>query len=302
MYHCCTITTADHLYKTLALYDSLRRVQPDIFLHVLCIDTLTERITEGNIAVYGINDLKTLPSAATIISKYSSSKDKLRWSLKPVFLHYLLEQKIDKVIYLDNDIYFFGDPVFLFDLLDTHDILLTPHHYPRDPSRDQNWLEANFRVGLYNAGFVAVHKNAIRDLDWWAACCAYRCEKNPLRGMFDDQKYLDLIPVMNERAHIVRHKGCNVAEWNKAVINRTERDGHIYLDEKYPLVFIHFNGTTVRAIEQGEEPLLKKSLTSYLENLAKYKPKIKAEHLYTMPGLIDRIKYRIWKVATDASL
>lgn len=302
MYHCCTITTADHLYKTLALYDSLRRVQPDIFLHVLCIDILSEKIPDGNIAAYSIDNLQDLPSAATIISKYSSSKDKLRWSLKPVFLHYLLEKKADKVIYLDNDIYFFGEPAFLFDLLDTYDILLTPHHYPRDPSRDQNWLEANFRVGLYNAGFVAVNKNAIRDLDWWAACCAYRCEKNPLRGMFDDQKYLDLLPVMNERAHIVRHKGCNVAEWNKAVISRTERDGQIYLDEKYPLVFIHFNGTTVRAIEQGEEPLLQKSLVNYLETLSRYKPEIKAEHLYTMPGLIDRIKYRIWKVATDASL
>lgn len=302
MYHCCTITTADHLYKTLALYDSLRRVQPDIFLHVLCIDALTEKFPEGNVAVYGPNDLKGLPSAATIISKYSSSKDKLRWSLKPVFLHYLLEQKADKAIYVDNDIYFFSDPAFLFDQLNEYDFLLTPHHYPRDPSRDQNWLEANFRVGLYNAGFIAVNKKAIRDLDWWAACCAYRCEKNALRGTFDDQKYLDLIPVMNERAHIVRHKGCNVAEWNKAVISRTARDGHIYLDEKYPLVFIHFNGSTVRAIEHGEERLLKKSLDAYLENLAKYKREIRAEHLYTMPGLIDRIKYRIWKVATDASL
>lgn len=302
MYHFCTITTADHLYKTLALYDSLRRVQPDAFLHVLCIDTLREKLPAGNIALYGPEDLQGLPSAQTIISKYSASKDKLRWSLKPVFLHYLLERKAEKVIYTDNDIYFFGDAAFLYDLLGEYDILLTPHHYPRDPARDQNWLEANFRVGLYNAGFVGVNKNAIRDLDWWAACCAYRCEKNALRGMFDDQKYLDLIPVMNEKAHIVRHKGCNVAEWNKAVISRTERNGQIYLDEKYPLVFVHFNGTTVRAIEQGEEPLLKRSLTTYLENLSKYKPTIKADDLYRQPGIVDRIKYRIWKMATDASL
>lgn len=302
MYHCCTITTADHLYKTLALYDSLRRVQPDTFLHVLCIDELKEKLPDGNIALYGINELAELSSAATIISKYSSSKDKLRWSLKPVFLHYLLEMKADKFIYLDNDIYFFGDPAFLFELLSEHDFLLTPHHYPRDPSRDQNWLEANFRVGLYNAGFVGASKNAIRDLDWWAACCAYRCEKNPLRGMFDDQKYLDLIPVMNEHAHIVRHKGCNVAEWNKAVISRTEQKGQVYLDETYPLIFVHFNGTTVRAIEQGEEPLLKEPLRIYFENLKKYKSSVSTSQLYSMPGLIEQLKYRIWKVATDSSL
>ncbi|MBS1618491.1 MAG: hypothetical protein JST76_08230, partial [Bacteroidetes bacterium] len=200
------------------------------------------------------------------------------------------------------DIYFFGDYAFLFDLLDEYNFLLTPHHYPRDPDRDQNWLEANFRVGLYNAGFVAVSRDAIAHLDWWAACCAYRCEKNPLRGMFDDQKYLDLIPVMNEQAHVLRHKGCNVAEWNKVVIRRTERDGQIYLDEKYPLVFIHFNGTTVRAIEQGEEPLLKKPLATYMENLSKYRADIQASDLYQLPGILEQIKYHIWRTATDASL
>ena len=187
MYHCCTITTADHLYKTMALYDSLRAVQPDTFLHVLCIDELKEKLPTGNISLYTIDMLKHLPSAQTIITKYSASKDRLRWSLKPVFLHYLLDAKANKAIYVDNDIYFYSDPAFLFELLEAHDFLLTPHHYPRDPSRDQNWLEANFRVGLYNAGFIGVNKKAIRDLDWWAACCAYRCEKNSLRGIFDDQ-------------------------------------------------------------------------------------------------------------------
>lgn len=302
MYHFCTISSADHLHKTLALYDSLRRIHTDAFLHVLCTEDLIDKLPPGNIALYHIPDLTHLPSAQAIVSKYSSSADKLRWSLKPVFLHYLLEEKSDKVIYIDNDIYFFGDYAFLFDLLDEYNFLLTPHHYPRDPDRDQNWLEANFRVGLYNAGFIAVRRDAIAHLDWWAACCAYRCEKNPLRGMFDDQKYLDLMPVMNERAHVLRHKGCNVAEWNKAVISRTERDGQIYLDEKYPLVFIHFNGTTVRAIEQGEEPLLKKPLATYMENLSKYREDIQASDLYQLPGILEQIKYRIWRTATDASL
>ncbi|MBS1624852.1 MAG: hypothetical protein JST83_12575 [Bacteroidetes bacterium] len=302
MYHFCTISSADHLHKTLALYDSLRRIHTDAFLHVLCTEDLMDKLPPGNIALYHIPDLAHLPSAQTIISKYGSAADRLRWSLKPVFLHYLLQEKAHKVIYIDNDIYFFGDYAFLFDQLDTYNFLLTPHHYPRDPGKDQNWLEANFRVGLYNAGFVAVSRAAIDHLDWWAACCAYRCEKNPLRGMFDDQKYLDLMPVMNEGAYVLRHKGCNVAEWNKAVINRTERDGEIYLDEKYPLIFIHFNGTTVRAIEQGEEPLLKKPLATYLENLSKYRDGIRASDLYQMPGILEQIKYRIWRTATDASL
>ena len=302
MYHFCTITTADHLFKTWTLYDSLREIHADAFLHVLCIDELPKDSTCENIAFYSLADLSDMPAAKTIRSKYSVSKDKLRWSFKPIFLSYLLQKKADKVVYTDNDIYFEGDYAFIFDLLDSYDFLLTPHHYPRDPNKDQNWLEANFRVGLYNAGFVGVNKNAIKDLTWWAECCAYRCEKNPLRGTFDDQKYLDLIPIMNENAHIMRHKGCNVAEWNKAIISRTERDGKVYLDEKDSLIFVHFNGTTVRAITEGEEPLLAPLFNKYLDNLKKYRPGIKAGDLYSTPGMIDRLKYRIWKLATDNSL
>jgi hypothetical protein len=302
MYHFCTITTADHLYKTLALYDSIMAIDSAAYMHVLCIDALPASLPQGNITFYTPDRLSHIPFAKAIISKYSSSQDKLRWSLKPVFLHYLLDEKTEKAVYADNDMYFFDDYVFLFDLLDTYDFLLTPHHYPRDPTKEQNWLEANFKAGLYNAGFIGVGKTAIPHLQWWAGCCAYRCEKNLLRGTFDDQKYLDLIPVMDDKAHIIRHKGCNVAEWNKATISRSEKNGKIFLDEKYPLVFVHFNGTTIQAIKKGEEPLLKNSLSIYLHNLKQHKQDIKTEDLYRPLSLIDRLKYRIWKIATDASL
>jgi hypothetical protein len=107
---------------------------------------------------------------------------------------------------------------------------------------------------------------------------------------------------MNERAYIIRHKGCNVAEWNKTLISRSERDGKVYLDDSNPLIFVHFNGTTMRAIAEGEEPILAPLFNQYLYNLRKYRHGIKAQELYNIPGIIDRVKYRIWKLATDLSL
>jgi hypothetical protein len=302
MYHFCTITTADHLYKTQALYDSVRSIHAEAYMHVLCIDAVGELPVWESASFYRTSDLRALPAAATILSRYSSSSDKLRWCLKPVFLRYLTAQVADPVIYTDNDIYFYGDYAFLFELLDEYNFLLTPHHYPRDPHRDQNWLEANFKVGLYNAGFIGVNKTAADSLDWWAECCIYRCEKNPLRGTFDDQKYLDLIPVMNEKAHIIRHKGCNVAEWNKAVISRSEKDGQVILDGSYPLIFVHYNGTTVRAIAEGTEPHLKKSFDLYLDMLKKYKPGVQIGQLMNHQSISDQIKYSIWKIATRLGL
>jgi hypothetical protein len=286
------------MYKTLSLYDSLRAAHRDCCLHVLCIDELSAVPESEYLFLYRSRDMAQVPLAAGIISRYRSSADKLRWCLKPVFLCYLTENKADKVIYVDNDIYFYDDYAFLFDLLDRYNFLLTPHNYPRDPAREQNWLEANFKVGLYNAGFVGVNKTAWKSLEWWAACCAWRCEKNPIRGAFDDQKYLDLIPVIEEKAHVLRHRGCNVAEWNRAVISRSERNGKVILDGEYPLIFIHYNGTTVRAIIEGSEPFLKNSFDTYLVHLKKYKPDISTDQLINHPSLMDRLKYAIWKIAT----
>jgi len=270
---------------------------------VLCIDKLPDLTTDlQQLYFYTTGDLTQITSAADICSKYAGSADKLRWSLKPVFLNYLLQTKAEKVIYIDNDIFFYKDCTFLFDMLDEYDFLLTPHYYPHDPKQNQNWLEANFKVGLYNAGFVAVSKAAGESLDWWAKCCAYRCEKNMLRGTFDDQKYLDLIPVINEKAQIIRHKGCNVAEWNRSVITRTESENEVLLDGIYPLIFIHFNNTTIRAIIENNEPVLKKSFDIYFEALKKHKPELKVTQLYGQDSWLSKLKYLIWKTATSYGL
>jgi hypothetical protein len=298
MYHFCTITTADHLYKTLALRDSIVAQESEAVLHVLCLDVLATQTPSDNIIFYSSEMLSLYPVAAKVQAVYKDSKDKLRWCFKSVFLRYLTEHKADKVVYTDNDIYFHGHYRFLFDLLDEYNFLLTPHHYPRDPHLNQNWLETNFKVGLYNAGFIGVNKGAVSSLVWWAECCAYRCEKNPLRGAFDDQKYLDLIPVMNEKAHIVRHKGCNIAEWNKDEIKRSLKDGKVWLDEVFPLVFIHYNGTTVRAILEGAEPCLISCLDTYVSNLRKYKSDLKTDNLINRIRKMDIVKLVIWKTAT----
>ena len=288
------------MYKVFALADSIGETAPNTLLHVLCTDKNDISESHTQCRFYKLTDLKDVPCFDAISTKYKRQSDRLRWSLKPIFLHYLLQVESDKVIYVDNDIYFEGKSTFLFDLLSEHSFLLTPHHYPRNPNKDQNWLEANYKVGLYNAGFVGVNLKAKEHLIWWAECCAYRCEKNPLRGTFDDQKYLDLIPIIAEDALVLKHKGCNVAEWNRIQIKRTRRsDGTIWLDEIYPLIFIHFNHTTVKVILSGGEPYLQESLKRYMSNLKKYRPDIEPGKMIKPDKLIDKIKYYIWKKATE---
>lgn len=301
MNHFCTISTHSHLYKTLALADSVQNHGRSFILHVLMVDG-DKNYKAQNCVFYNLDDLTGNDTAAQIIKKYKRASDKLRWSLKPVFLTHLLKNTDQKVVYVDNDQFFYNDYNFLFDLLSTHSILLTPHYYKHNPVEQQNWLEANYKVGLYNAGFLGASRSGIETLEWWGNCCLYRCEKNALRGLFDDQKYLDLVPVIDKNALVLRHQGCNVAGWNIELCKRTMVNGNVVINNEYPVVFVHYNAFTIRQIENGTDPLLAKMYEEYFMSLKKHKPDLNRANLISTEPFIEKLKYYIWHTATSLGL
>lgn len=284
----CTISTHSHLFKSFALADSLAPYGG--ILHILLVDSsLSKKEAPPNVQFHFLKDLQSNISKK-IQLKYSNKQDCLRWSLKSVFLIHLLQT--DKtVIYIDNDIYFYSDPSFLFEKLSASNILLSPHHYPRDPEKNQNWFEANFKVGLYNAGFLGANNQSIDVLIWWAKACLYRCEKNAWRGLFDDQKYLDLFPIIEKKTKIIEHLGCNVAEWNAEVCVKKESSKGLVINEEFPLVFYHFNYFSLQNLSESSY-----LLTSYLTALQKYKPSINFSSLVPKESNLDKIKLFLWKI------
>lgn len=236
----CTISTFSHLFKAFALADSLAVFQKD--LKVLLIDGDVDKLSKSapnNITFFSLTDLIS-ERANAVKAKYK--EDYLRWALKPVFLLHLLSD-YSSVIYVDNDIYFFNDSKFLEDYLLEYNILLTPHFYPSEPNRNQTWLEANFRIGLFNAGFIGVNTGAKKALEWWADCCLYELRKAYWRGLFDDQKYLDLFPILFEKVKIIKDRGCNLAGWNSDIILKMDK-----------IIFIHFNEYTINKFKNTGNP------------------------------------------------
>lgn len=240
----CTISTKSHLYKSKALHASLFSLFDGDFC---CLVTDAVAVNWENNAI--IHDLESLETEDIISLKEKYKSDKLRWALKPVYLKYLLAIGYEKVIYIDNDVYFFNSPLKLFDKLNLFSILLTPHYYPSDPKNHQNWFEANFRVGLYNAGFIGVNQNAIPMLNWWIDACRYNLKKSFWRGLFDDQKYLDLVPIIFEGVEVVKDTGCNLAGWN--FNNRLNTLKGPNLDS---ITFIHFAELTIREFSKIDSP------------------------------------------------
>ncbi len=247
----CTISTQSHLFKSYALLESVRKYSnADLF----CLVTDTDEHPDMSFIHHSGTAALNSERAEKIKRKYSNNPDKLRWALKPVYLKHLLENGYDKVIYADNDIFFYSSPDLLFEKLETSAFLLTPHFYKAFPQKEQNWLEANFRVGLYNAGFIGAGKDSVKLLDWWADCCIYNIRKAYWRGLFDDQKYLDLIPVMFDKVEIIKHRGCNFAGWNCDEATLEIKAEQLYIN-KDPLVFIHFAQLSLERFSDPASPV-----------------------------------------------
>lgn len=99
------------------------------------------------------------------------------------------------------------------------------------------------RAGIYNLGFLGVGPTAEASeiLGWWARRLRYQCVNEQGRGLFVDQKVIDLVPGFADGVRILRDSRYNVAYWNLAQ-RRLEQDGEGWRVDGERLGFFHFSG------------------------------------------------------------
>lgn len=258
----CTIVTKSHLDYALALYFSYRQYAPEVPFYVLVSDEHSEdkklwgQLPDFN--VLNLSELREKDSIDAIATKYQSEPDFMRWSLKPaMMIHLMQDTGFEEVVFLDCDLCFYGDISAIRNQLADSTVLLSPHWRSNNPHKDPDNFRLNFTDGLFNGGFVGATKAGIDALEWWMNACLYRCERTREEGFYVDQKYLDLLPAQFEGTQILYHRGCNVANWNLGQNLRSQDDnGEIKILGKWPIIFIHFSGSTVRGILKKEDPLL----------------------------------------------
>lgn len=162
-------------------------------------------------------------------------------SVKGRFFQYLYEKYPDenKFVYLDPDVYVYSDFVELRDLLETRPIVLCPHLLQFGNIDMELSSTAH---GVYNLGFLAVNRTpeAIAFIDWWADRLKMFCYDDMARGIFTDQKWVDLAPCFFD-VEIFKHRGYDFAPWSLLDCGMYEENEKIYVkgDE---LRFIHFSG------------------------------------------------------------
>ncbi|MEE4193150.1 MAG: hypothetical protein V2I66_16345, partial [Halieaceae bacterium] len=246
-----TIVSRNYLHYARTLMNSVEEFAPEAERVVGLCDARGDFDFSGeNFSLLEMRDLP-IPEIDKFIFRYTILE--LNTAIKPYVISALFEQGYDKVIYFDPDIRIYRSLEPMLALLDEHQMLLTPHLTgPLDD--DKLPSELNILVsGSYNLGYIGLRNtpDMQRFAHWWEDKLYTDCVVDLERGLFVDQKWMDLAPGMYPGVHIERSPAWNVAYWNlkhRAVT----RDAQEYRVNGEPLVFFHFSGFS------GEAKLLSK--------------------------------------------
>lgn len=243
----CTVISRSYLKYAAALHSAILKFHPGAKLFALVVDVHSRDVIEESfgtsitilpmdaVPVDGIQDMVVYYDAYELIS-----------ALKPSLMTYLFRKYgVEKLIYLDADIFVTNGFSTALNLLDSYDLLFTPHvtmPLPRDGKLPDDLEIAD--SGVYNGGFWAMRRtpNLLLMLDWLIERLRDECFFWTERRMFCDQKFLPLLAhFCGSRFHCLSDPGYNIAYWNLQE-RHLERLGGSFLSNGKPAVFFHLSG------------------------------------------------------------
>jgi len=240
----CTIISKNYLAYARILTESFLKYNKG---HVFVL--LTDKVDgyfdpkKERFTLIEINDIKDrVNNFEQFCFQYDPTE--LNTAIKPFFLEFLFEKyKLQKLVFFDPDVLITNKLDDLFGMLDRFSIVLIPHITRPFPDTKKPAEIEILRSGVYNLGFIALsHKDSTKVLiKWWKERLRRYCTIDPEKGLFVDQKWIDLIPGFFEDVFILRDEGYNIAYWNfhyrKAYLDRDR-----ILVNSTPSHFIHFSG------------------------------------------------------------
>lgn len=248
-----TICSNNYLSLARVLGKSLTRHNPDFHFIIGLVDKKSPAAS----AYY--QDFDILPCADIglealddMARKYSIAE--FNTSVKPFYFLYLHKKypEAEQILFVDPDMCVYDRLTELENLHQQYDILLTPHilHPMKIDGKEPSEI-AYLSTGTYNLGFLSLKMSAhsIKFMEWWAERLRDFCYFDFGKGLFVDQKWVNLVPVFFESVFVVRHPGYNIAYWNIQERKLEEKNGGIVVNGSFPLVIYHWSSV---GIKQGK--------------------------------------------------
>lgn len=238
----CVVLSKYRLYQGIALFRSLSAIYDSFKMFILCLDDETyEVLSLLNLDNVTLIKLYKLENRLLLEKKAERKLNEYCWTLKPLFLEYVMANAdLDRVTYIDADIYFFSDCNKIFEDAPKCSVLLSSHDFPKELNHISK------RCGKYNSGFISFKKDrdGLKCLNWWKVKCLTWCSDKAEQGKFGDQKYLDNIPLLTKRVCEIKTPGVNIAPWNQKKYRFSINNGEVYANG-HRLIFYHYCGLRI---------------------------------------------------------
>jgi len=242
-----TSVSLNYLPKARVLAETLKQQHPEAGFHLVLADRLPEWLAAAPAPFDSIIQVEQLPVGNVKGWIFQHSLVELCTAVKGEACRLLAERYPgEPLFYFDPDIVVLGRLDPLLAQFGHADILLTPHLLEPEDNLDavlDNEVCA-LKHGVYNLGFLglAPTPEGRRFIHWWAERLKTLCYDEIERGLFTDQRWIDLAPAFFPTVGIVREPGCNVATWNLSRRNITGSLADGLQANGRPLLFFHFSG------------------------------------------------------------
>jgi hypothetical protein len=234
--HFVTLFDSNFLPMGMALHDSLMTHGQPFHLWIVCMDEQVEeqleRISLPNVTLIPIRAVET---RELLDIKTGRTRGEYCWTITPFTFQAVFDRddSVERVTYLDADLFFFASPQILLRELDESGkhVLITEHAYAPEYNK---WLTLS---GRFCVQFLTFRRTAEaqRVMQWWQERCLEWCFARVEDDKFGDQKYLDCWPdLFADEVHIVRQTEKTLAPWNEKYFEEK-------LQGKLDPVFFHFH-------------------------------------------------------------
>lgn len=234
----------NYLSRGLVLYDSLKEFCKNFKLFILCLDNESKEYFQNRpdsfpeVTIIFLSEIESFDVELNRI-KESRSRIEYYFTISPCLPLYILKQyNLPHICTVDADILFLDSPKPLFNYLDNHSIVITPHKFSKE-------IESSIKYGRFNVSFQ-IFKNdttGLNCLERWRKLCLEWCGDyyDEVNNRFADQKYLDEWPSLyGINLKILDDNICGIAPWNLnnyKIIN----EGKHFFSNGEKMVFYHFH-------------------------------------------------------------
>ncbi|NVJ86811.1 MAG: glycosyl transferase [Algoriphagus sp.] len=295
-----TLCSNNYLSHAASLGDSILKFDPNVNFIIGLVDKININIDYTQFSDFEILPCFDLGYAEfdDMLSRYNIIE--FNTAVKPFYFEYLFRTRpeVDRIYYIDPDILFYQSISNLENSWDGASALLTPNliYLPEKTVRGEL---ASLKHGINNLGFVGIARceEGLKIVSWWKERLTHYCQLDKCRGIFVDQKWIDIAALFFLNMKSIKHPGWNMAWWNLSERNLKKMEETYFVNSiDFPLIFFHFSGfkpgvqTITERIKSSEFDM--ESEGALRELFDNYEIKLKSRGYDQLSGIKPSLKFR----------